>query len=419
MALYRKMEKNVGNFSEIFRSSNLNGQSFCLNSSSFDEETKNEIVQIIINNNGKCSFSMNEKTVLIINNSSSLNKIIREELLNNKIGKIYFYDNIHTEKFKLGKKNKKRILRIITAKALKQEINYFHANNFEYFLSRNLPKNANKMTTLALILKNRMDKEKIVFYVFNNSKKESENDIPFFHKNAPDGYSFFCSKEEYSMLINFLKKKKKMKKVEQKELESEPIPNEKHNLCQICKVKFENYLEHIHSKFHEKNKLSYNDSFLRMKNTFKRIVAFNEEKKLLSQENGGDKWKNIKITTYKKKKEIKDENKRNKSNGNENISWNINSENYNSVRTKCDSLFNENKMSKRKRSVDIPVKDIKCILNSIKCRPVKNYYHNKKRKKSEIHKKFFNENYIYDFQKTTGKISYFVSLLNNENNENY
>ena len=92
LALYRKMEKNVGNFSEIFRSSNLNGQSFCLNSSSFDEETGNEIVQIIINNNGKCSFSMNEKTVLIINNSSSLNKIIREELLNNKIGKIYFYD---------------------------------------------------------------------------------------------------------------------------------------------------------------------------------------------------------------------------------------------------------------------------------------------------------------------------------------
>ena len=76
-------------------------------------------------------------------------------------------------------------------------------------------------------------------------------------------------------------------------------------------------------------------------------------------------------------------------------------------------------MSKRKRSVDIPVKDIKCILNSIKCRPVVNYYHNKKRKKSEIHKKFFNENYIYDFQKTTGKISYFISLLNNENNENY
>jgi len=414
------MEKKIEKFSEIFNSPNLNGQSFYLDNSSFDEETKNEIVQIIIKNNGKLSFSVNEKTIIIINNSNSLKKIIKEELMKN-IGTIYYYDNIHTETLKSGKKNKKRIIRLITAKDLKQEMNYFQKSKFEYFLSKNLPQNANKMTTLALIQRNRLYEEKIIFRVFNNSKKETENDIPFFHKNAPDGYSFFCCRDEYSQLINYLKKNKKTKKkekVQQEQLESEPSPDKKHYACQICKLRFDDYLEHIHSKFHEKNKLNYADSFLRIKNTFNRIVIFNKEKKLLSQENGKDKWENVKIITYKKKKEIKEDNKINKSNGNENMSANIISENSNSAKTKCDSLFNENKVSKRKRKgdIDIPIKDIKYILNTIECRPVMNFYHNKKRKKSQIHKNVFNENYLCDFRKITGKISYFNSLLNNDNN---
>ena len=290
---------------------------------------------------------MNEKTILVINHVNSLKKIIKEELIKN-IGTIYFYDNNHTERFKSRRqstnsiKNKKKILRIITAKTLKQEINYFHKNTFDYFLSRNLPENANKMTTLAVILKNKFEEEKIFYHVFNNSKREIENDIPFFHRNAPDGYSFFCCRDEFSQLTNFLKKNKKVKKLkknEQEKLELEPAPNRKHYVCQICKIRFEDYLEHVHSKFHEKNKLNYNDHFLRMKNTFKRIVMFNQDKKDKNE------WEKIKIVTYKKNKEIKEI----KANGNENISSNIISENSNNDTTKCDSLLNENKISKGKR----------------------------------------------------------------------
>lgn len=39
-------------FTEIFRSSNLNEQSFFLHCSSFAEEEKNEIIQTIFDNNG-------------------------------------------------------------------------------------------------------------------------------------------------------------------------------------------------------------------------------------------------------------------------------------------------------------------------------------------------------------------------------
>ena len=46
------MEKRLHNFTEIFKNSNLNGQSFYLDNSHFDQEEKNEIIQIIINNNG-------------------------------------------------------------------------------------------------------------------------------------------------------------------------------------------------------------------------------------------------------------------------------------------------------------------------------------------------------------------------------
>ena len=355
-----------------------------------------------------------------------------EELIKN-FDTLYFYDNNHTMKYKLGKftsnsnKNKKKVLKIMTIKALKIELDYFHKNTFDYFLANNLPKNSNKKTTLAVILKNKLEEEKIYFYVFNNSKKDIDNDIPFFHKNAPDGYSYFCCKNEYSQLMSFLRKNKKIKKKLpiQEKLELEPVPNKKHYVCQICKIKFDNYLEHIHSKFHEQNKLNLRDSFLRIKNTFKRIVIFNKEKKEKSEIK-----EKYNIISYKKKNYIKEELKQKKANGNEDISSNIISENIQNDTTKCDSSLKDNNkktsyknrnrisnvdtpIKKKEDDSDVTLKDIETILNSIKCRNVNNFCILKKRKKTTIYKQnFFHENYNYDLQKVTGKISYFNSLYN-------
>ena len=434
------------NFNEVFHSSDLNEQSFYL-TSSFEEQEKNEIIQAIMDYNGvsfyynyiiiinlikqKYAFSFTEKTILVIKDVNSLIKLGKDEL--KEIDTIYLYDNNHTEKLKSERlisnpKKEERIIRIITAKTLREELNYFYKNKFGYFLIKNLPINANKYTTLAVILKNRNYEEKIFFHVFNNSKKEILNDIPFFHRNAPDGYSFFCSGNEFSQLIKFLKKNKnnkKLKQIQQEILESEPAPHKKHYVCQICKIKFENYLEHIHSKLHDKNKLNFTNAFLRMKNTFKRIVKYNKEK--------NENKEILSISSYKKNKdEIKE---KIKSNGKENSSSNI-SDNIQNDITKCDSLFNENKKSnnirnkklnnngsnytetsskKQKKSKEISVEDIKAILNSIKCRPVINIYYQKKRKSNVLKNNIFNENYIYDFKKITGKIYHFNSLLDKNN----
>ena len=317
---------------------------------------------------------------------NSIKKLNTEELIKS-FNTLYIYDNNHIWIHKLDKYNinsKKKVLRIITIKSLQTELDYFHKNTFEYFLNNNLPINSNKKTTLALMLKNRAEEEKLIFYVFNNSKKEIDNDIPFFHKNAPEGYSYFCSRNEYNQLISFLKKNKK------------------------------------NSKFHEQNKLNLSDTFLRIKNTFKRIVLFNQEKK--------EKKEKYKVISYKRKTYyIKSELKEKKPNGKEDISFNIQNDT-----TKCESSLKEKRKVRnknrshinknvinpiKKEDNDITLKDIETLLDSIKCRSVNEFGHLKKRKKTDIlHKKnkknFFHENYNYDLQKVTGKIAYFNSLYN-------
>ena len=62
-------------------------------------------------------------------------------------------------------------------------------------------------------------------------------------------------------------------------LKTEPEPNIKEFLCQICKSRFNNYLEHIKSNLHERNKAKYSTIFNNIKITFKRIVDYNNTKK--------------------------------------------------------------------------------------------------------------------------------------------
>ena len=266
--------------------------------------------------------TLSSKTILVISDANSLKKLNNNELIK-KFDTLLFYDNNHIEKFKLSRykstsgRNKKRILRIITAKALKDELNYFHKNTFEYFLSKNLPPNANKYTTLAVLLKNKSETEKLFFYVFNNSKKDIEN----------------------------------------------------------------------------------------------------KEK--------------IKITTYKRNNKLKENHKYVNTNRNENNTSNI-SENNNNNTTKCDSYFKENKDSKnvkmrtksktlinnvennskkeKKDEKDISLKGIEYIVSTVQ---IKHKFRAQKRKTNQIKKDLFTDNYNYDFQKVTGKISRAITNLKN------
>ena len=54
----------------------------------------------------------------------------------------------------------------------------------------------------------------------------------------------------------------------------EPIPNDMHKYCHLCKKQFDNYLRHINSKNHKETALKYNDTFSSIKNSFNRINTF-------------------------------------------------------------------------------------------------------------------------------------------------
>jgi hypothetical protein len=126
----------------------------------------------------------------------------------------------------------------------------------------------------------------LISYSFNCSNKPSQNDIPFFHKDAPEGFSLFCTQDEYAQILSYIKKeeyklklieKKQKQEEEEKILDTEPEPIKKGFICHICKTRFDNYLDHIKSKLHYDNKLKFESVFNRIKITFNRIVEFNKK----------------------------------------------------------------------------------------------------------------------------------------------
>ena len=157
---------------------------------------------------------------------------------------------------------------------------------------------------------------------------KTKYDIPQYIRNIPEEYPAICTIKEAGILRNIKKKeekekekekKKKMQldldiknnkeKEEQKEnnaitnnnsiqkvnknndlsknkktnninnILEEPIPNEMHKYCHLCKKQFDNYLRHINSKNHKEIALKYNDTFISIKNIFHNINSFWSNKK--------------------------------------------------------------------------------------------------------------------------------------------
>jgi len=311
-------------------------------------------------------------------------------------GIIFLYDNNYTRKI-IVKENNNLSIRIITLNSLKKEIEFFTPKPFIYFIENGLNENSNIKSTLAVIIKNKLNERILKYFSFKNSINEKENDVPFYHPNIPDGYSLFCTQFEYIQLMEFLKKNEKRDKKEEEELllEVEPIPRRKNFLCQICKIKFGNYIEHINSSLHSHNKSKYSNVFKKIQNTFKRISDNNEQEKI----------------NFQNEKNILD-----------------NSMITNNITTKCDSFIvsDENKDINKKNITDeekickkddninesISMKDIMMILDSIDSKSKNISFHLGKRKKNEKNKSFFKDNYIYDLQSITGKIYHYKYIFN-------
>ena len=250
----------------------------------------------------------------------------------------------------------------------------------------------------------------MIYYSFNY-KTVRDNDIPFYHAGVPDGFSLFCTQMEYTRVLshikteeykNFIEQKKQKEKEQEEILEIEPEPKKKEFLCQVCKSRFDNYLEHIKSNLHKRNKSKYYITFNKIKLTFKRISDYNnikkinfnvikgEEKEINNQNNFGE---NINIETTKE----------------ESISLNESNIIHNNLEKLSDKNYETNE-----KNDDISMKEILNILNSIEVKKNflnKNKLNIRKRKKNEQNSYCSTENYIRDLAIVTGKIGFFNDLI--------
>ena len=151
------------------------------------------------------------------------------------------------------------------------ELSTFENKSINYFIEHGLDKNINKNANITLIITNNRNKTKLESYDFSY-KDENKNlciDIPYYHKDVPDGFSVFCTNEEYQLVINHINRRESKIKIKDKRKEkkkeeniiSKPEPSKKNFICQLCRSRFDNYREHIISEAHIKNIKKHKNSF--------------------------------------------------------------------------------------------------------------------------------------------------------------
>lgn len=196
-----------------------------------------------------------------------------------EFGDIYINYNNHVEKI-LHNSDKKEKIKIITYKELLGVIlagceDY----SIDYFYKEGLDKDINKNSTITLLTtshkKNKI-KKKLLYYDFCNLNEKNNElviDIPYFHRDIPEGFSVFCTDEENRLINDYInnKKIKTEKKNKEEFITEEPLPNKTNFICQLCRRRYDNYLEHINSEEHSSKKKLYKNSYMTLSNTFKRI----------------------------------------------------------------------------------------------------------------------------------------------------
>ena len=419
------MQKSQSNIIDFFPEWNFNSSLFYLLLPTLKEEEKKELTTLIIKYKGKITFTISNETIIVIENSNILKSKESKEIIKD-FDIIYLYDNNFIRKINIKnnninkKRTEKNIIKIITITALNEEINIFKSKSIDFFYEHglnninNMNKNFSPKNVLCLLLKNKNKKtQDLISYNFNNSKKLEENDIPFYHPKAPETFSLFCSEYEYRQIMRHIKteeyknqlKEKERKLEEEKIIKTEPEPNKKEFLCQICKSRFDNYLEHIKSNLHMKNKIRYNNTFISIKNTFQRIVDNNKEKEknknkneLIIEEN------NILLISTKEDSVPINEDNNKITKGKKNLEKIMEKNEEN----------DKSQKSEEKYEKDISVKDILNILNTIEIKEINKENKqniNKKRKKGEEIKIWNDNNYIKNMQQVTGKIYYYNKLV--------
>ena len=126
------------------------------------------------------------------------------------------------------------------------ELSTFENKSINYFIEHGLDKNINKNANITLIITNNRNKTKLESYDFSY-KDENKNlciDIPYYHKDVPDGFSVFCTNEEYQLVINHINRREsKIKKLKIKEKKKRKKKILFLNLSLAKKILFVSYVE--------------------------------------------------------------------------------------------------------------------------------------------------------------------------------
>ena len=408
------MQNNQSFIPEFFPYWNFNFASFYLICPSLKEQEKMDLTTKIIKYKGRITFTISKESIIVIDNPNFF-KIKENEQIIKDFNKIYFYDNNFIRKINIRRSKTKKIdfnqkvpkvIKMITINALNDEIDIFDSKSLDYFFNKGLNVIGYEKNILCLFRKNKFKKkQELISYYFNNNSNWEENDVPFYHPKVPDNFSIFCSEFEYRQVMYHIKteeykkqlKQKKIREKEEFELKEEPEPPKKEFLCQICKLRYDNYLEHIKSSLHLNNKKKYKDAFISIKNTFKRIVENNKDKNKIKND-----FIDIESHIFSSTKED---------------SLPINEVNIKIIKkgkNNLEKIVEKNEESEKSQRVhnnndnNISVKDILKILNSIE---VNEKIINKKRKKNDRNIFKSDNNYIGDFKKVTKKIGYYSNLL--------
>jgi hypothetical protein len=419
------MNNNPYHSIEFFPGWNFNSSFFYLHLPNLKDTEKTELTSKIIKYNGKITFTIYKNVIIVVENSNFFKNKDNKELIKD-FNTIYFYDNNFVRQINIKNNSKvkslyNKIIKIITIDALKEELNIFSSKSIDFFFKKGLnkPKNFSEKNLICLLLQNKFKQtENLISYNFNNSKKMEDNDIPSYHPKAPETFSLFCSEYEYIQILNHIKTKEYQKQLLEKKLKddkaqllkSEPEPLKKEFLCQICKSRFDNYLEHIKSSLHMKNKSRYNNVFDNIKNTFKRIVENNNNNIKTENNKNNDliiEENNLFISTKEDSLSINEE-----INTNKNII--CDKKNLEKIVEKNEENEKSPKSDEKKGNDvcnNICVKDILKILDTIEKKEIKEIKFNKKRKKSDIKNILDDNNYIKNFKNVTGKIWEFNRLL--------
>ena len=269
---------------EFFSNSTLKGAFFYYYCPNMKEKDKSLITNLINNYEGKIVSKITKNTIIIVESEESIKSQKFLKLIDN-YGDIYFSDNNHIEIIKHNSK-KNKLIKIITFKELLLEVAAFDDKTINYFYERGLTKNINPEAIISLIFNINRNKTKIESYDFSyqDNNKNIFYDIPYLHSGVPQGFSVFCTDEEYNLVLNHvnkagyqMKQKKKNKSIEEP-ITPEPEPTKKNYVCQLCRVTFNNYKEHITSKTHLDNINDNKNAFNKLSSTFKRIAHNNFNK---------------------------------------------------------------------------------------------------------------------------------------------